>query len=94
MSIEKEIERLSSYALKAKENGRKNVLIRLDELMDIIDVLIEKQGFEREPVAPVPNEILNSIGWHDMFDCGACGTQLRHIANYCDVCGRPVKRKD
>ena len=44
------------------------------------------------PVSPVRNEKLILSGWPDVYDCGACGNQLRSFANYCDHCGRPIKK--
>ena len=46
---------------------------------------------DQEPVAPVPNETLQGLGWDDAMNCGACGNQLRRTANFCDQCGRCVK---
>ena len=53
---------------------------------------LKKLETEAKPVAPVPNETLNKLGWDDALNCGACGEHLRTFANYCDHCGRPVAR--
>ena len=91
-SLERMIDCLTTYVAKAKRDGRKHNLLRVEETEKIIAILVDKSPISGEPVEPVPNEILNGLGWHDMYNCGACGNQLRTLANFCDVCGRPVKR--
>ena len=90
--LERMIKCLTTYVAKAKRDGRKHNLLRVEETEKIIAILVDKTPTGGEPVEPVPNEILNGLGWHDMYNCGACGNQLRTLANFCDVCGRPVKR--
>lgn len=90
--LERMIGCLTTYVAKAKRDGRKHNLLRVEETEKIIAILVDKSPMGGEPVEPVPNEILNGLGWHDMYNCGACGNQLRTLANFCDVCGRPVKR--
>ena len=90
--LERMIKCLTTYVAKAKRDGRKHNLLRVEETEKIIAILADKSPMGGEPVEPAPNEILNGLGWHDMYNCGACGNQLRTLANFCDVCGRPVKR--
>jgi hypothetical protein len=90
--LERMIECLTTYVAKAKRDGRKHNLLRVEETEKIIAILVDKSPIGGEPVEHVPNDILNGLGWHDMYNCGACGNQLRTLANFCDVCGRPVKR--
>ena len=90
--LERMIDCLTTYVAKAKRDGRKHNLLCVEETEKIIAILVDKSTMGGEPVEPVPNEILNGLGWHDMYNCGACGNQLRTLANFCDMCGRPVKR--
>ena len=90
--LEHMIEQLTTYVANAKCRGMKHNHIRVDETERIIAILVDKSPMGGEPVEPVPNEILNGLGWHDMYNCGACGNQLRTMSNFCDVCGRAVKR--
>lgn len=53
---------------------------------DAIDLL--------KPVKPVHNDALVKCGWDDVYNCGACGNQLRGFANYCDKCGRKVEKAE
>lgn len=52
---------------------------------------------EHEPIAPVKvNRYIETNehgGWFpsETYDCGNCGAELCNKANYCYVCGRPVK---
>ena len=45
-------------------------------------------------VKPVHNDALVKCGWDDVYNCGACGNQLRSFANYCDKCGRKVEKAE
>ncbi|MBR2681343.1 MAG: hypothetical protein IKE23_11455 [Exiguobacterium sp.] len=90
--LERMIEHLTTFVANAKRDGRKHNYLRVEETEKIIAILVDKSPMGGEPVEPVPNEILNGLGWHDMYNCGACGNQLRTLANFCDVCGRPVKK--
>ena len=91
-AVERAIARMTDSVAKAKSRGMKHVTLRVVEAEDVVAVLCGKTGTGGKPVAPVPDEILNGLGWHDMKDCGACGNQLRTMANFCDVCGRAVKK--
>ncbi len=90
--LERTISQMTIAIAKAKNSGMKRVLLLVPEAEEIVAVLCDKTATGCEPVAPVPDEILNGLGWHDMKDCGACGNQLRTLANFCDVCGRAVKK--
>lgn len=70
-------------AIRASRDLHPKVQTELEEILN-----------RAEAVAPVPNEILNRLGWDDMKNCGACGNQLRSGAKFCDQCGRPVGEKE
>lgn len=86
------IANLTTCAMKAKSRGMKHVSIALTDAEKLLTVMCSNSNANGEPIAPVPDDVLNGLGWHEMFDCGACGNQLRMCANFCDVCGRPVKK--
>lgn len=89
---ERTVANLTTCVMKAKNREMKHVTITLTDAEKLLSAMCENSPVNGEPVEPVPDDILNCLGWHDMQDCGACGNQLRMMANFCDVCGRPVKR--
>lgn len=91
--LERMIEHLTTYVRNAKAEGRMHIHPDVREVEEIISLLAEKTKAGGEPVKPFPNETLNKLGWSGMENCGACGNQLRTNANFCDVCGRAVKRE-
>ena len=91
-TLERVIWQMTTSIDKAKSRGMKYVMLYVSEAEDVVSVLCNKTATGGEPVSPVPDTILNGLGWHDMKDCGACGNQLRMMANFCDVCGRAVKK--
>ena len=93
-AVEKVIADLTNRIANAKRMGMKRILLNVRETENVILLLCSRVENNREPVIPVPDEILNKLGWHDMQDCGVCGNQLRSMANFCDVCGTPVKKVD
>lgn len=91
-AVERAIATMTASVAQAGRKGVKYVMLRLEEAENIVSVLCGKTATGWDPVLPVPDEILNSLGWDDMQKCGACGNQLRTMANFCDVCGRAVKK--
>lgn len=91
-ALERAIMQMTESVAKARNRGMKHVALRVTEAEEVVAALCNKTVTGGEPVAPVPDTILNGLGWHDMKDCGACGNQLRMMANFCDVCGRAVKK--
>ena len=89
---ERIIAKLTTQIIKSKNRGMKHVDFDMFDAEKLLAAMCGNSTESGEPVAPVPDEILNGLGWHDMFDCGACGNQLRTMANFCDVCGRMVKK--
>ncbi len=90
--LERAIAQMTVNIAKAQSRRMKHVMLSVPEAEEVVAVLCEKTATGLEPVAPVPDMVLNGLGWHDMQDCGACGNQLRTLANFCDVCGRAVKK--
>jgi len=66
-----------------------------DELLQDTLTLLK----ELEPIAPVKvnryMETDENGNWvlSETYDCGYCGGELHSKANYCHLCGRPVKRE-
>ena len=83
---------MTASVAKADRKGVKYVTLRLEEAENVVAVLCGKTETGLDPVAPVPNGVMGALGWDDMFDCGACGRLLRTGANFCDMCGRAVKK--
>lgn len=89
---ERIIANLTTCAMKAKNREMRHVILALSDAEKLLAALCDNSPVNGEPVEPVPDDILNGLGWHDMQDRGACGNQLRTMANFCDVCGRPIKK--
>lgn len=90
-TVERIIFELTDRTARANARGISHITLDVDKASEIIAALCNRTANNGEAVAPVPNEGLRLAGWCDVKNCGACGNQLRFMANFCDVCGRPVK---